>query len=104
MEMSGELQRPGRFTIEETTSSTQWIGGWVGFRIGLDTMAKRKNPCRESNLSRPNHILVTMLRYPRSYLECFFFHFDWENCTNISLLFFEKCIIVLNKKLWNCAL
>jgi hypothetical protein len=36
--------RPGRFT-----PGTQWIRGWVGPRIGLDAVAKRKipNPYRE---------------------------------------------------------
>jgi len=27
-----------------TAPSTTWIGGWVGHRAGLDTMAKRKYP------------------------------------------------------------
>jgi hypothetical protein len=26
------------------TSSTQWIGGWVGTRAGLDRVVTRKNP------------------------------------------------------------
>jgi hypothetical protein len=34
--------RPGRFTPEERAPGTQWIGGWVGPRAGLDDMEKRK--------------------------------------------------------------
>jgi hypothetical protein len=26
-----------------------WIGGWVGPRAGLDTVAKRKNPAMETS-------------------------------------------------------
>jgi hypothetical protein len=34
--------RPGRFTFEERAPGTHWIGGWVGFRAGLDNLEKRK--------------------------------------------------------------
>jgi hypothetical protein len=34
--------RPGRVTPEERASSTHWIGGWVGPRVGLEDMEKRK--------------------------------------------------------------
>jgi hypothetical protein len=30
--------RPGRFTPEERTPGTHWIGGWVGPRVGLDAV------------------------------------------------------------------
>jgi hypothetical protein len=33
---------PGRFTPEERASGTQWIGGWVDPRAGLDDVEKRK--------------------------------------------------------------
>jgi hypothetical protein len=33
--------RPGRFITGERASDTQWIGGWVGPRAGLD-VEKRK--------------------------------------------------------------
>ena len=34
--------RPGYFTPWEEIPNTDWIGGWVGFRLGLDAMQKRK--------------------------------------------------------------
>jgi hypothetical protein len=34
---------PGRFT-SKITRSNHWIGGWVGNRASLDTVAKRKTP------------------------------------------------------------
>jgi hypothetical protein len=34
--------RLGRFTPGERASSTQWIGGWMGPRTGLDDMEKLK--------------------------------------------------------------
>jgi hypothetical protein len=33
--------RPGRFTIEERASCSQWIGDWVDPRVGLDAVEKR---------------------------------------------------------------
>jgi hypothetical protein len=30
--------RPGRFTPGEGTPGTDWIGGWVGPRVGLDAV------------------------------------------------------------------
>jgi hypothetical protein len=49
--------RSGRFT-----PGTHWIGGWVGPRFGLDTVAKRKilSSCRESNPGRPTNSLTTI--------------------------------------------
>jgi hypothetical protein len=35
---------PGRFTPRERVPGTQWIGGWVGPRAGLDAVVKRKIP------------------------------------------------------------
>jgi hypothetical protein len=34
--------RPGRFTSREIAPCTHWIGGWVGPRVGLDDVEKRK--------------------------------------------------------------
>jgi hypothetical protein len=34
--------RPGRFTPRESAPCTHWIEGWVGPRVGLDAMEKRK--------------------------------------------------------------
>jgi len=36
--------RRGRFTPREGTPGSHWIGGWVGFRVGLDVAVRRKNP------------------------------------------------------------
>jgi hypothetical protein len=33
---------PGRFIPGERALTTQWIGGWVGPRAGLDDVEKRK--------------------------------------------------------------
>jgi len=39
------------FITGEWALTTHWIGGWMGYRAGLDTVAKRRNysPCWESN-------------------------------------------------------
>jgi hypothetical protein len=34
--------RPGRFTPGERAPGTHWIGGWVGPRVGLEAVEKRK--------------------------------------------------------------
>jgi hypothetical protein len=34
--------RPGRFTPGEIAPGTNWIGGWVDLRAGLDDLEKRK--------------------------------------------------------------
>jgi hypothetical protein len=36
--------RPGRFTPRERAPCTNWIGGWVDPRAGLDAMVKEKLP------------------------------------------------------------
>jgi len=36
--------RPGRFSLREGAPGTHWIGGWVGLKAGLDTVAKREIP------------------------------------------------------------
>jgi len=50
----------GHFTPRGRAHSTHWIGGWIGLRAGLDTVAKRQNPCL-SNAGHPPHSLVSML-------------------------------------------
>jgi hypothetical protein len=35
--------RPGRFTSGEIASRTHWIGGWMGYRAGLNVIEKRKS-------------------------------------------------------------
>jgi hypothetical protein len=40
MEMSGKIHA----TLREISSGTNWIGGWVDLRAGLDAVVKRKIP------------------------------------------------------------
>jgi hypothetical protein len=53
----GELSasRPGNFIPRERASGAHWIGGWVGPRVVLDAVVKRKipSPHRESNRRTP---------------------------------------------------
>jgi len=37
-----QVSRPGRFTPTERAPGTLWIGGWVGPRVILDAVVKRK--------------------------------------------------------------
>jgi hypothetical protein len=57
---------PGRFTPRETAPRTHWIGGWVGLRIDLDDVERRKilslpgleplgRPARSQSLYRLRH-------------------------------------------------
>jgi hypothetical protein len=41
----------------EKNPSTHLTGGWVGPRVSLDAVEKRKipSPCQESNPMNPNH-------------------------------------------------
>jgi hypothetical protein len=68
--------KAGRFTPVEKAPGTYWIGGWVGPRVGLDDVEKRKfftlpelelrplgRPARTQSLYR--------LRYPVSHLSQF---------------------------------
>jgi hypothetical protein len=47
--------RPGCITSTEGAPGTHWIGGWVGPRVVLDAVVKRKIPSllRESNPRTP---------------------------------------------------
>jgi hypothetical protein len=56
-----------RFTLEERTPGTHWIGGWVSLRTGMNTEAWGRIPCLcwKSNPVRPvcSHTLCC-LSYP----------------------------------------
>jgi len=45
------VSRPGHFTPRERASATDWIGGWMGPRDGLDTVMNRNipSPCHNLN-------------------------------------------------------
>jgi hypothetical protein len=38
MEVSGQLHAPAALPRGERAPGTVWIGGWVGFRAGLDAV------------------------------------------------------------------
>jgi hypothetical protein len=40
--VSWSASQPGRFIPREKAPRTRWIGGWVGLRSGLDTVAEKK--------------------------------------------------------------
>jgi hypothetical protein len=63
MWVSGQLHAQAALPSGERTSGTNWIGGWLGPRAGLDTVAKTisSRPYRESNPGRPVRNLVTVL-------------------------------------------
>jgi hypothetical protein len=42
MEVSGQLHASAALPPLEITHGTHWIGGWVGPRVGLDVVGKRK--------------------------------------------------------------
>jgi hypothetical protein len=55
----GGASRPCRFTLGERTPGTQWIGGWVGPRAGMDDVENRKililTGTRTSTPRSPSH-------------------------------------------------
>jgi hypothetical protein len=42
MKVSGQLHAQAVLHTEEIDPCTNWIGGWVGVRAGLDAVEKRK--------------------------------------------------------------
>jgi hypothetical protein len=48
------VSRPDRFTPKERAPGTNWIGGWVGHRAGMDAVVKRiPSPHRKSKPRTP---------------------------------------------------
>jgi hypothetical protein len=87
---------------EERFPCTYWTRGWVGLRIGLDTIEKKIScSCWESNPDRPAHNLpLYRLSYPGLYIVhkrikyreiCGHFHghFTQKNATVWSLWFVQ---------------
>jgi hypothetical protein len=67
--------RPCRFTPTEKAPYTNWIGGWVGPRAGLDDVEKRKFLTLPGLELRPpgrpaSRQLLYRLRYPGSHSRC----------------------------------
>jgi hypothetical protein len=62
MEVSEWLQIPTALAMEKGTD-TNWLGGWMGPRAGLDASVRRRNPSsyQESNSGYPARSLVTIL-------------------------------------------
>jgi hypothetical protein len=57
MEVSGQLHAPAALLLRKA-HGTQWIGGWVGLRAGLETVVKRKIPIPSSS-PEPSAIPLT---------------------------------------------
>jgi hypothetical protein len=56
MDMSHQLQAPATLPPwKQTVPGTQWIGGWVDLRVGVDAMEKKIKSCLcwESNPGHP---------------------------------------------------
>jgi hypothetical protein len=67
--------RPGRVTPGERAPGTHWIRGWVGLRIGLGYIEKRKFLTLPGLKLRPHCLSARSqslyrLSYPGSYVEC----------------------------------
>jgi hypothetical protein len=58
--------RPGRNIPGETARVTHWIGGWVGLRVGLDAMEKRKILPLSETEQRLSSSQLYRLSYPVS--------------------------------------
>jgi hypothetical protein len=78
MEVSGQLFAPVALPPGERAHGTNLVGGWVGSRVDLDAVAKRKfpSPCWESKVGRATRSLMrktqNMLRMkPLGYLGFF---------------------------------
>jgi hypothetical protein len=55
--------RLGRFTPKERDPETHWIGGWVGLRIVLDAVVKRKIPSFRQELNPRNPIVQPLAQH-----------------------------------------
>jgi hypothetical protein len=72
--------RTDRFTPGEEAPGTRCVGGWMGFKAGLDTVEKRNMffPWRESNPGRP-------ARSPSLYQLSYRGSVSWSKCSNNGL-------------------
>jgi hypothetical protein len=95
MEVSNQLHDPGGFTPRERAPGTQWIGGWVGPRAGLDTVVKSNipSPCWDSNpRSSSPQPSATLLSYPGSNISVTAFqNCDWCLIPNLYAVKWHDC-------------
>jgi hypothetical protein len=69
MEVSGQLHAPTALPPRDTAPDTHWIGGWMGPRAVLNTVAKRKIPSRTKNVSKvllyhsEYHVIIKYIRF-----------------------------------------
>jgi hypothetical protein len=61
MEVSGQLHAPTRFIIKGEAPGTQWTGGWVGPRDGLDVVEKKKMSTPAENRTMVVHPIAWFL-------------------------------------------
>jgi len=82
----------GCFTPGETARSTNWIGGWVGPRAGLNAVMKRKIHAPTGNRAlvvQPRALSLYWLSYPSSnkvlaHTTVLVFHFLYKTNYTIS--------------------
>jgi hypothetical protein len=58
MKVSGQLHVSGRFTSGERALGTYLMRKWVGSRIGVDVVARKKNRDRAGNRTAAIHLAV----------------------------------------------
>jgi hypothetical protein len=72
--VSGQLHTPSRFAPWERARGTHSIAGWLGPRVGLDSVANIEIyacPCRDTNPGRPARrrvITQTAITIPSVYV------------------------------------
>jgi hypothetical protein len=62
--VSGQFHAPTALPLGKRATGTHWIGGWMGPRVGLDEVEKRKKSCTAGNRTRavqPEAILTLLL-------------------------------------------
>jgi hypothetical protein len=60
------VSRPCRFIPRERSPRTYWIGGWVGPKVGLDAVEKKKNLTLAGIESGPSSPSLYRPSYPDS--------------------------------------
>jgi len=84
LEVNGQLHAPAASNLPgRRASSTHWLKGWVGYRTGLDTVAKKKipSPCRESNPGHADGIIYISLG-------CYIVSHFVDTCTHSDNVYF----------------